>query len=97
MRGKIPDSENKFLPSFAGLTGHEQLRRTDSLLQGPHLRGQSLASRAVAVGSLHTHRCTGDTSLQSGLSPGSTEWLSIQCQERSLRRTQRKAKPPSNL
>ena len=25
--GKIPDSGNKFLPRFAGLTGHEQFRR----------------------------------------------------------------------
>ena len=52
LRGKIPDSENKFLPSFAGLTVHEQLRRADSLLQGPHLQGQNSASRAVAAGSL---------------------------------------------
>ena len=83
LEGKVPDSGNKFLPRFAGLTGQEQLRRTDSLLQGPHLRGESSASRAVAVGSLHTHRCTGNAGLQSGLSPGSTEWLSVQCQERS--------------
>ena len=33
--------------------------------QGPHLRGESSASRAVAVGSLHTHRCTGNVGLQS--------------------------------
>ena len=74
LRGKIPDSGNNFLPSFAGLTVHEQLRRADTLLQGPHLRGQSSASGAVAAGSLHVHRCTRNMdspSLQSGLSPGS--------------------------
>ena len=75
LEGKVPDSGNKFLPRFAGLTGHEQFRRADSLFQGPHLQGQSSASRAVAAGSLHVHRCTGNMgspSLQNGLSPGST-------------------------
>ena len=74
LEGKVPDSRNKFLPRFAGLTGHKQLRQADSLLQGPQFRGQSLASRAMAVGSLHAHRCTGNTGLQSGLSLGST-WM----------------------
>ena len=77
LEGKVPDSGNKFLPSFAGLTGYEQLRRADTILQGPHLRGQSSASRAVAAGSLHVHRCTGNTHLQSGLSVGSAwgDWM----------------------
>ena len=33
----------------------------DTLLQGPHLQGQSSATRAMASGSLHIHRCTGNT------------------------------------
>ena len=59
--GKVPVSENKYLPSFAGLTDHEQLMGADTLLQGPHLQGQSLTSRAMASGSLHVQRCTGNT------------------------------------
>ena len=39
---------------------HEQLMGADTLLQGPHFQGQSSASRAVAAGSLHIYRCTGN-------------------------------------
>ena len=38
LEAKVPDSGNKFLPSFARLTGHEELRRVNTVLQGPHLR-----------------------------------------------------------
>ena len=41
LQRKVPDSRNKFLLSFAELTGHEQFIRADTVFQGPHLLGQS--------------------------------------------------------
>ena len=95
LEGKVPDSRNKFLPRFSGLTGHEQLRRADTLFQGPHLRGQSLASRDMAAGSLYFHRCTGNTDLQSGLSVESAwgDWACSVREEDQKNPEEGKARP----
>ena len=84
---------------WTGLTGHEQLRRADTLLQGPHLQGQSSASRAMAAGSLHVHRCTGNTgspSLQTGLSPGSAWGGECAVSGEEAQENPEEAKPPPN-
>lgn len=57
LREKSQSQETSLCQAFAGSTGSWRLQ-ADTLLQGPHLEGQSSASRVLAAGSLHFHKCT---------------------------------------